>query len=553
MTQKKPTHTKSPATTGSGDLFHRTPAPPAVAASAQPSAAAVAAPGSSPENALSPAALNRLARHAVEKHIGRVWISGEVTGFSRHAASGHCYFSLKDAQASVSCAWFRRQIRPGQSLQNGDKVLILGQVSIYEARGAYQVIVQRVEVGGQGDLHQQFVALKKRLEELGLFDAQFKKPLPAHPRRIAIITSHSGAAVQDVLKTIARRNPLLEVVLLHAAVQGESAPQELIAALEKADAGDFDAILLTRGGGSLEDLWAFNDEGLAHTLFTLQTPVISAVGHERDFTIADYVADRRAATPTAGAELLSPDLRATRVGLQKKAQRLQYLAERHTQQAAQATDQLSSRLFRADPRRAIAQLKHRLAQRQQRLYARGQMHLRQAAARLKTKEDALARSHPHRRLNSNKAQLAKQLNQLLAAVSGQLGQADESTRQRFHRLMQHTPRTREHHQSLKTNRQRLQQALQTHWQEAQTRFQHRLQLLDQLSPLRVLERGYSITQHLDSGKVITHSQQVSAGDKILTRLRQGALVSTVQSVRPDNGLPESLPSAGTHGHKPESA
>ncbi len=489
--------------------------------------------GKSPQQALTPARLNRLARQAIEQQFGRVWITGEVSGFSRHPASGHCYFSLKDAQASVSCAWFRRQIRPGQHIQNGDRVLILGQISLYEARGAFQVIVQRLETAGQGDLHQEFLRLKKRLEELGLFDAQFKKPLPARPQRIAIITSRSGAAVQDVLKTIARRNPLLEFAIFHAAVQGENAPDELMAALEAADQAGFDAILLTRGGGSLEDLWAFNHEGLAHTLFTLQTPVVSAVGHERDFTIADFVADARAATPTAGAELLSPDLGTTRLRLRQQAQRLNHAMLRTLHNAAQSVDQLETRLFRAQPSRQTATADRAIGQLQHRLSTSVQQSLKNQQRTLETLKTALSRNHPRQRLTQQKQRLERLSQRLQAAASTTAAQAQQTLQHTSHRLLRQIPATEHWQHRLSTQQGRLLQAWKNRHLGEHHRLQQLKQALEKLSPLKVLERGYSITQNARTGAVITDASQVQAGEHLLTRLYRGRLVSQVQETHPD--------------------
>lgn len=489
--------------------------------------------GKSPQQALTPAGLNRLARQAIEQRFGRVWITGEVSGFSRHPASGHCYFSLKDAQASVSCAWFRRQIRPGQHVQNGDRVLILGQISLYEARGAFQVIVQRLEAAGQGDLHQEFLRLKKRLEELGLFDARFKKPLPARPQRIAIVTSRSGAAVQDVLKTIARRNPLLEFAIFHAAVQGENAPEKLMAALEAADQAGFDAILLTRGGGSLEDLWAFNHEGLAHTLFTLQTPVVSAVGHERDFTIADFVADARAATPTAGAELLSPDLGMTRLRLRQQAQRLNHAMLRTLHNTAQAIDQLETRLFRAQPGRQTAMADRTIRQLNHRLSTSVQQSLKSQRHTLEALETALSRNHPQRKLVQQKQRLERLCQRLQAAAGTTAAQAQQTLQHTSHRLLRQIPTTDHWQHRLSVQQSRLHQA----WKNRHLGEHHRLQQLEQalekLSPLKVLERGYSITQNARTGAVITDASQVQAGEHLLTRLHVGRLVSQVKETHSD--------------------
>ncbi len=475
----------------------------------------------------------------MENHIGRVWIRGEVSGFNRHRTSGHCYFSLKDAQASLSCAWFRRQIRPGQNLQDGDQVLILGQVSIYEARGNYQLIVHQVEVGGQGDLHQQFVQLKNRLQELGLFDTQFKKKLPEHIQRIAIVTSKSGAAIQDALKTIARRNPLLDVAIFHAAVQGENAPESLMNALEEADKGSFDAILLTRGGGSLEDLMAFNHEGLAHTLFTLKTPVVSAVGHERDFTIADYVADVRAATPTAGAELLSPELELTRLRLQQHPQRLLHALQRQLNNRAQMLDQLTTRLFRVQPQSRTAyerqKILHKRHQLEQQIHQRIKHHRRT----LNNAENLLLQAHPRYQLSRQKQYLQRQRQRLFGHVEKNLQKAQKQLDLLQQRLLRQKPRMESLRHACHHSQQRLLQSWHNAQQQRRSTLRRIESILDSLSPQRVLERGYSITWHAETGAIITSTEQLQPGDKIRTTLKQGEALSQVLLTMPAKGAKNS--------------
>ncbi len=489
-------------------------------------------PGCDPSNPLTPAQLNRLAKNTLESHFGQVWISGEISSFTRHAASGHCYFTLKDKHASISCAWFRRQIRPGQNIRNGDSVLIFGQISLYEARGAFQVIVQRVESGGQGDLYQQFLALKKRLEELGLFDRRFKKDVPAHPRRIAIVTSKSGAAVQDVLKTIARRNPLLEVQIFHASVQGDGASETLISALEQADAGGFDAILLTRGGGSLEDLWAFNDEGLAHTIFTLKTPLVSAVGHERDFTIADEVADARAATPTAGAELLSPNLHVTRLRLQHAQRQLSHLAERQLQQSAQTLDNTENRLYRGHPLRHLARQSQNIGRYQHILQHRVRQQVAGLSTRLNTAQRHLHLAHPAHRLAHTRQRLEKSTGRLIEAILSQTQLRKGNTQTLLQRLWRQLPNLAVSQQNLAHLQARLTQSAPAQLERKHARLQSAIDLMERLSPLKVLQRGYSITLKAQSGEVITQASQVKPGDILQTQLGQGLILSRTIDIEP---------------------
>lgn len=250
-------------------------------------------PDSSAKEAISVSELNRTVRALIESGIGRVWVEGEMSNLSR-PASGHVYFSLKDDKSQIRCAWFKqRQRGPSLNLKNGDQLLAYGQVSIYEARGDYQLIVERLETAGEGLLRQQFEALKKKLAAEGLFDEELKRPLPTLPRGIGVITSPSGAAIRDIVTVLKRRFPAIPVIIYPVAVQGDAAVPEIIAALATAARRDeCDVLIVGRGGGSLEDLWAFNDESLARAIRQCPIPIISAVGHEVDFTIADLVADR---------------------------------------------------------------------------------------------------------------------------------------------------------------------------------------------------------------------------------------------------------------------
>ena len=257
---------------------------------------------------LTPSTLNSLARELIEATFPLIWVEGELSNVAR-PASGHVYFSLKDAGAQVRAAMFKPRssflrFRPADGIQ----VLVRCRVSLYEARGDFQLIVEHMEEAGEGALRRQFEQLKAKLAAEGLFDAARKRPLPALPRRIGILTSPTGAAVRDVLNVLARRLPMVEVDVIPVPVQGETAAAQIRAQLEAAGrAARHDVLLLTRGGGSLEDLWAFNDESLARAIAASPIPVVSAIGHEVDFSIADFVADLRAATPSAAAELLVPD------------------------------------------------------------------------------------------------------------------------------------------------------------------------------------------------------------------------------------------------------
>jgi exodeoxyribonuclease VII large subunit len=308
------------------------------------------------EAAITVSQLNRKAKTLLEQGIARLWVEGEISNLSR-PASGHIYFSLKDDKAQVSAAWFRqRQRGPAIGFKNGDKVLAFGRVSIYEARGNYQLIVEQMEPAGEGVLKQRFDALKKKLLAEGLFDEDRKQELPALPSRIGVITSPSGAAIRDIVSILGRRYPAASVVVYPAAVQGDAAPGELIGALETAiDRDECDVLIIGRGGGSLEDLWAFNDEALARAISDCPIPIVSAVGHEVDFTIADFVADVRAPTPSGAAEIVVPDQHDWLRRINVLAARLARVGERAVEDRAQQVDWFSSRMTAAIRRQILSQ------------------------------------------------------------------------------------------------------------------------------------------------------------------------------------------------------
>ncbi len=306
-------------------------------------------------------ALCRAIADSLEARFNPVAVRGEVSGFSR-ASSGHCYFSLKDSQGQIRCAMFRRAAGLLDFVpRDGEMVEVLGRLGVYEPRGDLQLIVESLSRAGQGALFERFLQLKARLEALGLFDPARKRPVPLLPRGVGIATSLGAAALHDVVAALRRRAPHVPVVLAPAAVQGSQAPGELVRALlalyERARQGELDVILLVRGGGSIEDLWAFNDEQLAHTIVQSPVPLICGVGHETDFTIADFCADVRAPTPTAAAELAAQSREAWADGLQALGGRLQGAVDRRLDVAGQRLDQAASRLGRPLARIAGQQLR----------------------------------------------------------------------------------------------------------------------------------------------------------------------------------------------------
>ena len=312
------------------------------------------------ESAITVSQLNRRVRTLLEQGIGRLWVEGEISNMSR-PASGHIYFSLKDDAAQVGAAWFRqRQRGPAIGFKDGDRVLAYGRVSLYEARGNYQLIVEQMEPAGEGVLKRRFEALKKKLQAEGLFDEGRKQAIPSLPARIGVITSPTGAAIRDVLTVLGRRFPSVPVIIYPAAVQGDAAPGELVAAIETAARRDeCDVLIIGRGGGSLEDLWAFNDEQLARAIAACPLPVVSAVGHEVDFTIADFVADVRAPTPSGAAELVVPDQQEWQHRIASIALRIARIGERAVDDRAQQLDWLGNRLASA-MRRGLLTQSHQL-------------------------------------------------------------------------------------------------------------------------------------------------------------------------------------------------
>ena len=348
---------------------------------------------------LTPSQLNALARDLLEGAFPLIWVEGELSGVSR-PASGHVYFTLKDARAQVRCALFKPKstwlkFRPA----DGMRVLARARLTVYEARGDYQLIVEHMEESGEGALLRAFEALKARLQAEGLFAAEAKRTLPRFAARLGIITSPTGAAIRDVLSILRRRFPLLDVDVLPVQVQGDGAAAQIVRMLQRADAGRrYDVLLLTRGGGSLEDLWSFNDEALARAIFAAGTPVVSAVGHEIDVSIADFVADLRAATPSAAAELLTPDRGALLALLARRRQQLALAWRRVHEHAAFRVDQLQQRLQLQHPAARLARGGERLLSLRQRLQREMERGGERRSDRLDRVAARLFRRHPQTQL-----------------------------------------------------------------------------------------------------------------------------------------------------------
>jgi exodeoxyribonuclease VII large subunit len=444
--------------------------------------------GSAPERDIySVSRLNQEARLLLEQGFPRIWLAGELSNVSR-PSSGHLYFTLKDARAQIRAAMFRSRnqairFRPEEGLQ----VLVRGRISLYEPRGDYQLIVDQMEKAGDGALRRAFEELKRKLDAEGLFDATRKQPLPVLPGRIGVITSPSGAAVRDVMSVLRRRFPAIPVLIYPVPVQGKEAGGEIANAIRLASRrADCDVLILTRGGGSLEDLWPFNEEVVARAIHDCRVPLVSAVGHEIDFTIADFVADRRAATPSAAAELVVPD-------------QLEWLA-RLTQLSARLENRLRQML--SDDQRRMAWLEQRLQQLHPGQY------LRQQAQRLDELEQ---RARLLIEIKFNRLQYSlKELNE---------------------RLQRHSPRQLLGRLQLQQDllAQRLGTAVLGLLAEKRRRLELACRSLDTISPLATLQRGYAIVSQLPERRILRQAASVKAGDRVEARLAEGTLVCTVDT------------------------
>ena len=313
--------------------------------------------------------LNAQIRFLLEGSLSDIWVTGEISNFHYHPSSGHMYFTIKDDRGEMQCAMFRGNNRFLKfKPSNGMEIRVLGSVSIYEQRGQVQLIVSRMEPAGIGDLFKAFEALKKTLSEEGLFDAIHKNPIPKFPRKIGIITSGSGAALQDILNVLNRRSPQLDILVRSTKVQGDGSAQDISNAIQEFnDHGLVDVIIVGRGGGSIEDLWSFNEEIVSRSIFGSTIPIISAVGHETDFTIADFVADLRAPTPSIAAELATTPLKDIIILLREIEKGFKRVLKRDIEQAWVLTDHLEARISNQQPQKKIQRQVERLTQFHQRL------------------------------------------------------------------------------------------------------------------------------------------------------------------------------------------
>jgi len=435
---------------------------------------------------LTPTQLNTLARDLLEGSFPAIWVEAELGNVTR-PASGHLYFTLKDARAQIRCAMFKpKSTWLKFAPREGLRVLARGRVTLYEARGDYQLVLDHMEEAGEGALRRAFEQLKARLASEGLFDPERKRALPEFPRRLAVITSASGAAVRDVLSVLSRRFPLLEVDVLPSQVQGAAAAPQIAELLRRAgNSGRYDAVLVTRGGGSIEDLWAFNDEALVRAVAGCAAPVVSAVGHETDFTLCDFAADLRAPTPSAAAELLVPSQVDLGTRLRGLGRRLHQLQTHQLDRIMQRADRAWLRLQGQGPQARLQLMRRRHEEALRRLQAQAQQQLENRRARLRHAESVLRAHSPQRRLAVLAERLAALQPRPQAAIARQL-------------------------------------------QRETLRLRGLVRSLEAVSPLATVARGYALITREDDGTLVRSTAQVATGDAVQARLADGTVKLRVE-------------------------
>jgi len=435
--------------------------------------------------------LNSEVKAVLASSFPLLWVEGEISNLA-HPASGHIYFTLKDKHAQVRCAMFRiRRSKLRFQPENGMQVLVRARAALYENRGEFQLGIEHMEPAGEGALRLAYEELKQRLGAEGLFDPAHKKPLPLFPQRIGIITSPTGAAIHDMLSVLQRRFPAASIVIYPIPVQGVDAAEKITEMIKLADQrAECDLLVLTRGGGSLEDLAAFNDEGVARTLYASQLPTVSAIGHEIDFTIADFVADERAPTPSAAAELISPDQASLQQQLNQLNNRLTTRLQQQSNHYKAALQHLKQRLKQQHPTTQLEQHQQRIDELSRRLTQQYQ---------------------------AKYVQTANQLNHLTARLKG-LTPA--------HRLAQFKLRHANLHR-------RLHQQMHHQLNQSKRQLSHISQQLHTVSPLATLGRGYAIVQQYPSEKIIRHATAMKPGAQIKAKLAEGTLLCRVEKVEPE--------------------
>ena len=429
--------------------------------------------------------LNKLAKSLLENGIPKLWIEGEISNLAR-PASGHTYFSLKDEASQIRCAWFKqRQSINANDISNGMKMLALGKISLYQPRGEYQFIIEKMETAGEGDLKRKYEELKQKLFNEGLFDREKKLQIPKLPKKIGVITSPSGAAIRDVLSILKRRFPLLPIVIFPITVQGDNAAPDIENALKNANLrADCDVLILTRGGGSLEDLWAFNEEIVARAIHASKIPIISAIGHETDTTIADFVSDIRAPTPSGAAEIVTPDQNELLKLLKTLFGRIEHETNQYINSKSQSMDWLSKRLSQSNP--------------------------------IMTVRKQIEISGNLRKL-------------LFSSIGRNLSIHSKAVDSLKFRLNSSSPKLEI--QKAISHLSEMQLKITTSTKSSVTKLNSQLtalgKTLDSLSPLKTLDRGYAVARDSKTKKIISNSEKVSINSQIDIKLAKGEIAAKV--------------------------
>ncbi len=443
-----------------------------------------------PDSVLTVTQLTREIREVLEGRIGTVWVEGEISNH-RLQTSGHQYFTLKDGGSQISCVMFRGAAsRSAARLMDGVQVQVQGEISVYEPRGQYQLVVKQVQMKGQGGLQARFEALKKRLFDEGLFDQEYKQGIPKFPRTVALVTSPTGAAIQDMLNILTRRAPWVRVMVFPVRVQGQGVERETIRAIEVLNAAEQfglprpETIVIGRGGGSIEDLWAYNEESLARAIFVSRIPIISAVGHEIDFTIADFVADLRAPTPSAAAELLAPDVSELKRYFESTERSLTTRVQSILDHHERVLDLTAKGPLMHEPERQIRQAEQSV-------------------------DDAETR-------------LSSAIREQLQSLSDQLSDRQQVLQQYHPRVM-----ISEASHRVQSSADRLRQYMEHRLVRLEDRLRARTDLLRHLGPDSILSRGFSYTMTPD-GKRLRDAKEIKKGDKLVTKLQRGEVTSIVE-------------------------
>lgn len=476
--------------------------------------------------------LVREARATLEGSFPLLWVEGEISNLAM-PASGHIYFTLKDEVAQVRCAMFKGRNRQLRFIpENGMQVLSRVRVTLYEGRGEFQLVIEHMEEAGSGALQRAYEALKHRLGEAGLFDEAHKKPLPVLPSTIGVISSPDGAAVHDILTVLKRRFPAVNVIVYPVAVQGTGSANQIVNAIEIADQRqECDVLILARGGGSLEDLWSFNEEKAAHAIFACRLPIISAVGHEVDFTIADFVADVRAATPSAAAEIAVPDAQQWLQKLQAQCRRLTLLITHYLQNERRHLTHLARCL--PEPKTTLLQQMQRIDRLEKQLHQAMTQNLSQRQQKLNY--CAIKLKNPQASIETNLYKLRHlrtRLKHVMKAHQDDYVRQYQDLNQRLI-LKSPLPELKQRHHLIKELQTRLHAVMGQNLAKKQAHFRQHIRTLSAVSPLNTLERGYSITTDLKTGKVLSESESVVIGQQVNVKLKHGQLICQVQEKKHD--------------------